>query len=396
MLHEIETRMSLITLPIMEQIVAYGEAYAFQPSENVVRLIKVFTQTLQAVEQARPASWDDGFLKLATGQERDDTYANTIRALITHRDGGPTDQSLNTLVETLSGRDRDIGDWIREKQLLLNWPWYLQQPDLNVPQLTQLSPAYFEDGTDKVLARLDHLVTIADNKFLEKLCATGTSLYTEPSLAPEETLIRVPNAYFLIGWYFIEHRMPGEARRCWLLGARECEKLAKATEDAIPKNSRLSLFFTLNKIRLLLAAASIRQSPEGALSSDATYLTELQVLLAAWRTRWLSAGFANRDCTDILADTTKAISLVQEFLLIKPKAPERYFFIDYRFAEGDVPDSFITAVSAEAPSLETDAIFALLKKLSSVPAVFDRSIIERWAAPLGAPTAGKTRQSESY
>jgi hypothetical protein len=110
----------------------------------------------------------------------------------------------------------------------------------------------------------------------------------------------------------------------------------------------------LNAYRLLTAASLITVSPPGAhVDSRDSYLPQLEVLLLAWKQAWLKCGLPQKHADAAIAGFARNTEHYRRRLREQSRAirmagrGDRYFFFDYRFRNGDVPDIVVSKASAD-------------------------------------------------
>jgi hypothetical protein len=95
-------------------------------------------------------------------------------------------------------------------------------------------------------------------------------------------------------------------------------------------------------------------SPPGAhVDSRDSYLPQLEVLLLAWKQAWLKCGLPQKPADAAIAGFARTSEAQRRRLRELSGADriairnDRYFFFDYRFRAGDVPDIVVSKASAD-------------------------------------------------
>lgn len=407
LLDELATQVELITLPWVNSVIRYGESNALRTPPVLPETRDHLQSLLADIKVSHdPALWTKDFFTPAASRQRADGYKELIRDLVSAREGGMQSRSAVSLIPELWKQERNIEDWTREKELVSRWPWYLISADVDLPLglLQKTSPVVFDDSPES--ASPNTLTSKYLTRSLNKSTATHLRAWcSDPSTdfpisdqarkrkanrkSPDaqedeanDYVLDDGTAHFLLGWYFLEHGNPYLARRTWIIGSVALSKAAEALpsiEASDPPVRRKKLLLQFNAMRLLTAAGSIRRTPPGANSSAGSYLSEFRVLLAAWRADWLKAGLEGDDCREVIGETLEAISDIQARNQEIERQPERYFFPDYRFTYGDVPDCLVDAGIQDPTIYETEELFLqLTDALSAIPTKFPKETIERW------------------
>jgi hypothetical protein len=346
---QIAERLQLIILPMIERAVARGESYGFAPPSQLMKT-KRRLDGLVSVLQERDA-------KTGIGDHRE--QANAVVASVKYEEALArfrktydasavgeliSGQSLDGLVAELRSEYRPLASWLMEKQLALrNCPLYAVDPKVREALLQIATPLRCVDGAKGLFTADRDVRTLWDEYVSE-----GEAL-TEWCRQDGDVgeVLSGGGAYFVLAWFWLEQERPGLARDAFLDGARQLlGNVARIDLDELRQrkqdNERAmvkALSDEVNAYRFLVAAAMISDAPAGAATRvRASYVPELQVLLRSWRQSWLKCGFSSLAADELCDRVERRSDEALYSMASRQSQKDRYFFPDYRFKYGGVPD----------------------------------------------------------
>lgn len=365
MIDELVKQLELATLPIVWQAIARGESYGFRPSAQLVAAQEKLVSLLGMLKEAQPDDASGDYRQAALTPANDPVYPErlqTFEKTFEDKAGGAQGDSASVTrqVQDLWDSSRDIGSWMKEKRICLeSCPSFAVRPGMVLkPEL--YCPATWDGTNEAIVHRYDEYFGDSEVQAITAWCNDKKQPFP---LGPEdrEKVLDDGAAHFILGWYFLENsdqQSPGAlrsnpvaARRAFLQGASLLlEGARSADRDAMLRSKdrgrealQQTLLKELNGIQLLIAASAISVAPPGASSSGGSYLSELYVLLYAWRQVWLSAGLPEDAARASVENCRGMIEEIRALGSVARGPEDRYFFADYRFRHGDVPDVLVDA-----------------------------------------------------
>lgn len=366
MIDELIKQLELATLPIVRQAIARGESYGFRPSARLVSAKEKLVGLLDTLKEAQLNDANGDYRQVALTPATDPLYRERLQAFektFEEKAGAIQGDSASVTrqVQDLWDSSRDIGSWMKEKRICLeNCPSFTVRPGVVLkPEL--FCPATWDRTNEAIVQRYDEYFGDSEVQAITAWCNDGKQPFP---LGPEdrEKVLDDGTAHFILGWYFLENpdrqssgalrSNPVAARRAFLQGASLLlEGARSADRDAMLRSKdrgrealQQTLLKELNGIQLLIAASAISVAPPGASSSGGSYLSELDVLLYAWRQVWLSAGLPEDAARASVENCRGMIEEIRALNSVARAPEDRYFFTDYRFRHGDVPDVLVDAV----------------------------------------------------
>ncbi len=301
------TQFDLVTLPLIDLAIARGESYAFRQPDQLRETRRRLGAHAEALRATRPA-------------ERDDSY-RTKAAL------QPVPRSTNELTKAIGA---------------------------NAGLLAAACPASY-DREKKEIVFPELRTVLGDTQRLEAAAAWCSGKPPTPAIADG-------SGHLLLAAHWLESERPERARAAFVAGAEELLKRAKAVdvesirgeEDARHGQIAEALVSQLNAYRLLMAASLITASPPGAhVDSRDSFLPQLEVLLLAWKQAWLKGGLPQKPADAAIARLARNSEAERRRMRERSNADriairnDRYFFFDYRFRTGDVPEVVVAKASAD-------------------------------------------------
>jgi hypothetical protein len=297
------TQFDLVTLPLIDLAIARGESYAFRQPDQLRETRRRLGAHAGALRATRPADRDDSFR---------------------------TKASLNAVPRSIAEVMEMIGP--------------------HAEFLAAACPAAF-DPDKKEVASPDLWKILRDK---ERLAAVAE--WCSGKQAAD--VIADGSGHLLLAAHWLEQERPELARAAFVAGAEQLLERIKAIDQGSgPANQdarRQALVSQLNAYRLLTAASLITVSPPGAhVDSRDSYLPQLEVLLLAWKQAWLKDGLPQKPADAAIAEFARNSEAQRRRVREQSGADriamrnERYFFFDYRFRNGDVPDIVVSKASAD-------------------------------------------------
>jgi len=265
-------------------------------------------------------------------------------------------KSLDATLAKLLGLERSLPVWLREKQLLgQGATGYLFRTRHPILSAARVAPA---SGYDAAAGFIIDVAGLFDPAVGERLTAVASGQAVDDA-GP---------ALFLLGWYWLDQ---GEFSRA----KAEFTAAAEAYGTRAGGGSPAALVARRNALMMLVAAAAITEAPAGVDASKTDVLDGLAVQARGWQRMWyangLSAAHAEKQERIIVAFMNR---IRQRAGVARTAARSRYFFVDYRFRFGAIPD----IVLADAISM---------RLFETVPRGEDKRPIEDGQAEAGSNPA---------
>ncbi len=297
------TQFDLVTLPLIDLAVARAESYAFRPPDQLLETRRRLGAHADALRATRPRERDDSFRTKATLKAEPRSIAELVEAIGSHAE-----------------------------------------------LLTAACPAVYDQEKKELFT--PELWNILRDK--ERLEAAAAWCSDKPATA----VIADGSGHLLLAAHWLEQGRPEFARSAFVAGAEQLlERIKAIALGSGPRDqnaSREALVSQLNAYRLLTAASLITVSPPGAhVDSRDSYLPQLEVLLLAWKQAWLKCGLPQKPADAAIAGFARNTEHYRRRLREQSRAirmagrGDRYFFFDYRFRNGDVPDIVVSKASAD-------------------------------------------------
>lgn len=321
----------LYTLPMLEIAADYGRSYGFAPPPRARQAQADIERYVSLIEQGaaragvRDVPWqnapdDPQALKLLEQLEaaaRDNSEGGRTQ------DQG-TARTPNAILSDVLPLRRSVSVWWREKSVLStvarNGLFRSVHP---LATAATLAPVADIDPTNGFILDF-HALFSAEAR--DRLQAWLQDQAGEIRSADEGLL------QFLVGWYLLDQGDPIRAKVAFIAAARP---FLKADDGDTPA----ALIARRNGLFLLLAAACVTETPPGVDAFKADFLDGLKVQATAWRRRWFARGLpaihADRQSV-LISDTVDRIR--RHLAQAADESWNRYFFVDYRFRLGPVPD----------------------------------------------------------
>jgi hypothetical protein len=330
-------RFELSTLPVIESSIEYANSHGYKEPpliDTVRQRIDAHLALLakgprhDALRHVREAFASKDFSDAAERQRR--AIESQIDSLPPEKPPDAT-EAIRQEVLKLEALPRSLADWLAEKKLFLEKrPQHLVR-SLVFPAPGAVCPCVAYDavtGFDKDIASLLERVDAAAMAEWAKLDAAKSKIHPDSG-----------RFQFLLGWYWLERKNPTHARNAFLAAAR-AYAVAAGKNDSVE-----SLVAGRNAVVLLIAAAGITELPPGVTVAQDQSLNELVVRMLDWKRKWvalsLPAEQADAEFGAVKA-TIDMVRIVGRSTGLSRTKP-RYFFFDYRFAYGAIPDVVVEA-----------------------------------------------------
>lgn len=330
----------LYTAPMLDIAADYGRSYGFALPAEVTRARADIERYVDVIEQAagpraaRPAP------ERCPGDARAESLladlgaenapvADAPAAGDPAPAGAATKPSIDATVSELLGLKRSLPVWVREKRALARRsPGLLFRTRHPLLAAARLAPA---NGYDAERGFGVDLPGFFDESLADRLQQWAAA---DPGARPPDG--DAGRMRFLLGWYWLDQGDDSRAKAEFTAAAQAYR--AQAADD-----TQAGLVAGRNALAMLVAAAAITRTPPGVDASKVDFLDGLEVQATAWERNWFAKGLP-------AAHGRKQSQMVIDFLeRIKKRlgderkgAWERYFFVDYRFRFGAIPDIVLT------------------------------------------------------
>jgi hypothetical protein len=301
------TQFDLITLPLIDLATARGESYGFRRPDQLRETRRRLNAHAEALRATRPP-------------ERDDSFR-------TKAEFTPAPRSIAELMEVIG---------------------------THVDLLAAACPIGYDPEKKEFFAP-DLWSVVRDAKRLEATAAWCAGKQ------PADVIVD-GTGHVLLAAHWLENNRPELARTAFVAGAEKLLEPIKVIdvgsirgeEDGRREQLAKALISQLNAYRLLMAASLISASPPGAhVDSRDSYLPQLEVLLLAWKQIWLKCGLPQKPADAAIAEFARNSEAQRRRIRERSGGDvigfrnDRYFFFDYRFRTGDVPEILVAKASAD-------------------------------------------------
>jgi hypothetical protein len=252
-----------------------------------------------------------------------------------HADGDravrDSQKRLDADISAIQGMKRSVQVWIEEKILFRKVaPHYLFRcfrGDYTVAPV-RICPARYTSA-DGFVADLDEILT-AD---LPERLLEWAALPPEKAAAVAEA----GRANFILGWYWLDQGRFAEARSAFAAAARAYSAESRKAEDMD------SLVARRNAMMMLLALASVTRTPPGMNAVKTDFLDGLSGQALMWERTWYARGHNGRHAARERVTINTLLPFIRQQMRQESNSlvdlHARYFFVDYRFRFGAVPDN---------------------------------------------------------
>lgn len=301
------TQFDFVTLPLIDLAVAHGESYAFRQPEQLRETRRRLGAHAEALRATRPPQRDESFR---------------------------TEAALKPAPSSATELTKKIGTHAGLLAAACPAAYDLENKEFVFPDLRTV----FTDSQ-----RLDAAAEWCSGK-------------------PPSAAIADGSGHLLLAAHWLELARPELARTAFVAGAEELLERVNAINvesirgDEHGRREQLAEALTsqFNAYRLLMAASLITASPPGVhVDSRDSLLPQLEVLLLAWKQAWLKGGLPEKPADAAIARLARDSETQRRRMRERANADriavgnDRYFFFDYRFRTGDVPEIVVAKASAD-------------------------------------------------
>jgi hypothetical protein len=332
----------LFTLPMIELSVDYVRSVGFDPSQNLTVAEREISDYLAAITSAAGDVLEDrGYVTDAIRKRDDDDRATRAIAdvMAEYADVDSADRGgqkrLDTSISAIQGMKRSVQVWIEEKILFRkvasHYLFRCFRGEYTVAPV-RISPARYTSA-DGFVADLDEILT-AD---LPERLLEWAALPPEKAAAVAEA----GRANFILGWYWLDQGRFAEARSAFAAAARAYSAESRKAEDVD------SLVARRNAMMMLLALASVTRTPPGMNAVKTDFLDGLSGQALMWERTWYARGHNGRHAARERVTINTLLPFIRQQMRQQMRQESnslvdlhaRYFFVDYRFRFGAVPDN---------------------------------------------------------
>jgi hypothetical protein len=301
------SQFDFVTLPLIDLAVAHGESYAFRQPEQLRETRRRLGAHAEALRATRPPQRDESFR---------------------------TEAALKPAPSSATELTKKIGTHAGLLAAACPAAYDLENKEFVFPDLRTV----FTDSQ-----RLDAAAEWCSGK-------------------PPSAAIADGSGHLLLAAHWLELARPELARTAFVAGAEELLERVNAINvesirgDEHGRREQLAEALTsqFNAYRLLMAASLITASPPGVhVDSRDSLLPQLEVLLLAWKQAWLKGGLPEKPADAAIARLARDSETQRRRMRERANADriavgnDRYFFFDYRFRTGDVPEIVVAKASAD-------------------------------------------------
>lgn len=297
------TQFDLVTLPLIDLAIARGESYAFRQPDQLRETRRRLGAHADALRATRPPKRDDAFRTKAALNTAPRSIAELMEAIGAHAD------FLGSACPAAYDQDKK---------------------EFSTPELWKI---------------------LRDQKRLD---ATAEWCSGKPAAA----IIADGTGHLILAAHWLEQGRPELARTAFVAGSEQLlERITAIDRGSAGSDQdapREALVSQLNAYRLLMAASLITASPPGAhVDARDSYLPQLEVLLLAWKQAWLKCGLPQKPAEAAIAGFSRNAEEQRRRMHERSGADRiamrngRYFFFDYRFRTGDVPEIVVAKASSD-------------------------------------------------
>ncbi len=330
----------LYTLPLIELSVDYARSLGFDPSAGLEASEREIAGYLDAIKAAAGSVLEDReYVTEAVRAGKDDPRAATAVAdLISVLGEDGRAKQVDTLrldnkIAALQSMSRSAPVWAEEKILFRkkakNYLYRGSRSDYTLAPVRICPAAYSsEDGFF-----VDFEDILPDD--LSRQLSAWAAL-------PAEQAAQDPSAgnfNFILGWYWLDNGNFAEAKSAFAAAARAFLAASHKGDD-LP-----SLVARRNALMMLLALASVTQTPPGVTTVTTDFLDGLTGQALIWERTWYAKGHNGGHAARERGIVNTLLPFIRDAMQRDSTAlsdrHSRYFFTDYRFRFGAVPDNLL-------------------------------------------------------
>lgn len=387
----VEASTRLILLPLVARCRSYAESYAFRMpniDEDSLRYLEKLVDRIGVHDRRRPG--DPDMFAAATLDTDSVEYRECLTAIRAARAApdaaddleaevpagdaaARSKRGLTELVDRIRDTRRSFRQWLEDRRILFEVFHFFAGSNLEQDGGfgTSLPQMYAQDEFQSMTPLI-----------LDERRAASLLAWVSGGGAGRPDDVPVDVAFATLGWYFMDTQRPSLAQRAFLEGAYA--SLTNQDGDTLD-----SLAIELNGYRLLLTATALTAAPAGAPLPNPSTLDEVDILLAAWRSKWIRLGGSPQIADQQINEFSIQSSFKKRRLaeLGRQAVQDRYFFDDYMFPDGSIPSVVIDAlmnaplVQIHDPSAFETAGYAALDgyfREARLPLKVDDALLGLW------------------
>lgn len=330
----------LSTLPVIEAANAYAVSYGYKEPLQIAVTRQRIESHVQSIENSAKHDSSGHIIRAFRSKTFDGKAAAKRQELVAlfeqvanadGEDAKAKEAAIRATYADLQQMPRALTDWLEEKKVLQKKrpQWVVEQG--RFPQPNVVCPCEEFNEKERFAAPLNPLVDGINAKEI-----TAWALSEDAVREKDDDSGRFN---FLLGWYWLERNNGARARTAFVAAARAYAMLG-AKDD-----SMASMVARRNAVLLLIAAAGIRDMPPGVNVSHTQYVNELSLQLLMWKRQWVALGYPAVESEQEYERLCNVIGVVQSLDkdAVAGDDTHRYFFFDYRFEQGPVPDVLVDA-----------------------------------------------------
>jgi len=392
MREQLLSQFDLITFPMIESAIDKGIKYGFRAPTDVVEIRDRLKSLAEALRLGTKPADIDRFRSDAIVTPPDGEYLKLFADFeslwkMPGEAGSNADSGVETQLRELAARPRTVVEWLREKALVARHvPLLTLQNPMTHRFLSLVSPRQYVTAERQFRVKsIPELVIERQN------LGAALSGWCRGEPLPDD--LADGSAYALLSWHWLEGGRPELAQAALIGGAlallKEARQLPREELEGMGEAAANILAAELNGYRLLVAATEIEAAPPGAARGSGTrYLPELTVLLARWQGTWERCSLPALASDLVVRELESQIQISNLVALLSRESRERYYFNDYRFSGGPVPNVVLERVLKESlfgpdgnvPPDKPEAIWEFFKGFTW-PKAFSTGFQARWKTP---------------
>jgi hypothetical protein len=323
---------------MIRHLVEYGESYGFAKPPQVEQARRSLDEFVEEIERGletvlRERDTKGGEEKRSTesrDDERGDALLAQLRGLLSGdraaKRSNNAEKGVDATIDEFLQLDTSFDVWLEFKALLAERaPDALQRTRRGVISPWRSAPA-LSYGDDQGFLR------------------DARALLREETTSKSRALLKFGvkpdresgHAHFLAGWYLVDEGRSVAARPYFINAAESFLRQCRDGDDTD------SLLARRNAMIMLVAAASVVDTPPGIDAFRADFLAGLRVQATIWKRRAYAKGMASFHVDAELAGIATEINRISSALRqMAAKRAGRYYFVDYRYRFGAVPDVLV-------------------------------------------------------
>jgi hypothetical protein len=326
--------------PMIEHAINYGESYGFaKPPEveiakgNIEKFIDEVEEMQKTLRLALGGSDERRFVPSAEDDARGRVLVERLRQLAAsdgeNRESQSAGKSFDATIDELMGLRLSFDTWLSSKKFFAgNAPASLLRKPPEGISSWRFAPVDAYDDVEGFVPDVERLFGDALMERTTKLVQDGTAMDQQ-----KLSLVDDGGALYLAGWYLVDQAQPVFAKKCFIAAAK-CFRDRAGKMDDIP-----AIVAKRNSMSMLVAAASILDTPPGVDAVKADFLVGLPVQATIWKRLAYAEGMKASHVDAELVTIRREIQRISaELRTMQDRRASRYFFVDYRCRFGAVPD----------------------------------------------------------